>query len=154
MSSTTRTLHFAISAPRSSATAEILGLKHAPTNELGWATLAQTGLPSSVVVAVARVLGWTRHQLVEALDLVPRTVARRLRRKELLTTPESERVLRLARILARATEVLEGPDKARAWLVQPSVALGDRSPLELLRTDIGTELVQNELVKIDYGMFA
>ena len=154
MSSPARTLRFAIPVPRSSATAAILGLKHPPTNELGWATLAQAGLPSSVVVALARFLGWTRDQLVASLDLVPRTVARRLERKELLTTPESERVLRLARVLARAAEVLEGADKAKAWLVEPNVALGDRSPVELLRTDIGTELVLNELVKIDYGMFA
>ncbi len=67
---------------------------------------------------------------------------------------KGERVLRLARVLARATEVLEGSDKAKAWLTEPNAALGGCKPVELLRTDVGTEVVLNELVKIDYGMFA
>jgi putative toxin-antitoxin system antitoxin component (TIGR02293 family) len=135
-------------------TARLLGLKGAPSDELGWADLALSGLPSGVVEVLARKMGWTRDRLATALDLVPRTLARRLEKGEPLTTPESERVLRIARVLARAAEVLEDDDRAKAWIVEPNVALGGRSPLALLRTDIGTELVLNELAKIDFGIWA
>jgi putative toxin-antitoxin system antitoxin component (TIGR02293 family) len=135
------------------ATASFLGLKDAPEDDLGWAELARAGLPSKVIDRLAQVLGWTREKLATTLDLVPRTLARRLENKELLTTPESERMLRVARVLARASEVLEGEAKASAWIEQPNVALGGQPPIDLLRTDIGTELVLHELTKIDYGMW-
>jgi putative toxin-antitoxin system antitoxin component (TIGR02293 family) len=63
-------------------------------------------------------------------------------------------VLRLARVLVRATEVLESQDAARQWIQDPSAALGERKPIDLLATDIGTEIVLNELGKIDHGFFA
>ena len=86
--------------------------------------------------------------------LVPRTIARRLERRGRLTLPESERVLRIARVLARASDVLEGEAQAKVWLEQPSPALAGRAPIELLRTDIGTELVLSELTRIDHGTWA
>src|SRR3954468_17931267 len=134
--------------------AKTLGLKTAPRNDLEWVELTLAGLPSSVVGHLARTLGWTRERLAETLDLVPRTIARRLKKKERLTTPESERMLRVARVLARASEVLEGEDKANGWILRENRMLGGHRPIDLLRTDIGTELVMNELVKIDYGMWA
>src|SRR4051812_2229747 len=138
----------------SSSPAKALGLKTAPQSDLGWAELALAGLPSSVVDHLARTLGWTREKLAETLELVPRTIARRLKKKERLTTPESERMLRVARVLARASDVLEGEDKANHWILRENRMLGGHRPIDLLRTDIGTELVMNELVKIDYGMWA
>ena len=92
--------------------------------------------------------------LIEQLGIAPRTAARRLTRKESLSTTESERVLRLARVLARAIEVFESQDAAKQWLQETSMALGGRKPIDLLATDIGTEVVLNELGKIDHGFFA
>jgi putative toxin-antitoxin system antitoxin component (TIGR02293 family) len=138
----------------SNYTAALLGLKKAPRDDLEWAELAQTGLSSAAVDTLAAALGWTREKLAKALDLVPRTVARRLARGERLTVPESERVLRVARVLARANDVLEGEAKAKTWLEEPSMALAGRAPIDLLRTDIGTEVVLTELLKIDHGMWA
>ena len=138
---------------RSDKTASFLGLEHAPRDELGWARLLQAGLPSQVVDGLAEALGWTREKLARTLDLVPRNLARRLAKSELLTTPESERMLRVARVLARASEVLEGDAKAKTWIEQGSVALGGETPIGLLRTDIGTEVVLHELTKIDHGMW-
>jgi len=138
----------------SNYTAALLGLKKAPRDDLEWAELLQTGLSSTTVDSLSAALGWTREKLAKAIDLVPRTVARRLARGARLTVPESERVLRVARVLARANDVLEGEAKAKTWLEEPSTALAGRAPIDLLRTDIGTELVLTELLKIDHGMWA
>jgi putative toxin-antitoxin system antitoxin component (TIGR02293 family) len=134
-------------------TAKVLGLKDSPRDQLAWVELLQTGLPSSTIESLTRVSGWTRDRLLKALDLVPRTLARRLETRTRLTPTESERVLRLARVLARASDVLEGEEKAKAWIDHANRALAGRTPMELLRTDIGTELVMTELTKIDHGMW-
>ncbi|MBI3181138.1 MAG: DUF2384 domain-containing protein [Myxococcales bacterium] len=136
------------------ATASVLGLKRKPASALDLADVAAKGLPSTSLAALSSSLGWSRADLVKELGIAPRTAARRLKSKQALSPKESERVLRLARVLARAVDVLESLKSARRWLVEPNAALGRRTPLSLLSTDIGTELVLNELGKIDYGFFA
>src|SRR5215470_9947614 len=134
--------------------ARVLGLRRVPANELELAHMARQGLPSATLSKLSGSLGWTRAALIEQLGIAPRTAARRLRRKEPLSTTESERVLRVARVLARAIEVFESRDAAKQWLQEASTALGERKPIDLLATDIGTEVVLNELGKIDHGFFA
>src|SRR2546428_580660 len=116
--------------------------------------MAREGLPTATPSKLSGTLGWTRAALIEQLGIAPRTAARRLTRREPLSTAESERVLRLARVLTRAIDVFESQDAAKQWLQEPSTALGERKPIDLLATDIGTEVVLNELGKIDYGFFA
>ena len=135
-------------------TARVLGLPRFPANELDLADMAREGLPSATLSRLSESLGWTRAALIEQLGIAPRTAARRLTRREPLSTAESERVLRLARVLARAIEVFESRDAAKQWLQEASTALGERKPTDLLVTDIGTEVVLNELGKIDHGFFA
>ena len=134
--------------------ARVLGLKRVPANQLELADMARKGFPSATLSALSGTLGWTRAALIEQLGIAPRTAARRLTRREPLSTTESERVLRLARVLTRAIEVFESQGAAKQWLQQPSTALGERRPIDLLATDIGTEIVLNELGKIDHGFFA
>jgi len=135
-------------------TARVLGLRRVPANALDLADMAREGLPSATLSRLSESLGWTRAALIEQLGIAPRTAARRLTRREPLSTAESERVLRLARVLARAIEVFESRDAAKQWLQEASTALGERKPTDLLVTDIGTEVVLNELGKIDHGFFA
>ena len=134
--------------------ARVLGLRRVPANDLELADMAKEGLPTATLSRLSASLGWTRAALIQRLGIAPRTAARRLTRREPLSATESERVLRLARVLARATEVLESHDAARQWIQDPNAALGQRKPIDLLATDIGTEIVLNELGKIDHGFFA
>ncbi|HVA63283.1 MAG TPA: antitoxin Xre-like helix-turn-helix domain-containing protein, partial [Terriglobales bacterium] len=79
-------------------------------------TLA-AGLPNAVV---QRFLdrGLTRNE-VFGLILPLRTWKHRKSRKEPLSAEESERAWRAARVLARARQVLGGPDAALAWMRAP-----------------------------------
>jgi putative toxin-antitoxin system antitoxin component (TIGR02293 family) len=91
---------------------------------------------------------------IESLGLAKRTIARRLQERQALTSEESERVVRLARVLAQATNILGSVEKARRWLQKPNRALGGEVPIRMLDTDIGANAVLEELGRIDYGVFA
>ena len=89
---------FKAPAERSAATsvqeaARVLGLRRVPANELELADMAREGLPSATLSRLSGSLGWTRAALIEQLGIAPRTAARRLTRREPLSTAESERVL-------------------------------------------------------------
>jgi putative toxin-antitoxin system antitoxin component (TIGR02293 family) len=85
-----------------------------------------------------------------SLDLSTRSLQRR-RREGRLARHESDRLYRLARIVALAKHYLGSDEIATQWLKQPNRALGGRAPLELTDTEIGARSVENVLGRIAYG---
>jgi putative toxin-antitoxin system antitoxin component (TIGR02293 family) len=70
-----------------------------------------------------------------------------------LTVEESDRVLRVIRVVSLAESVYGSRKRALAWLRQPHPRIGGRSALSLLNTDTGSRIVEELLVQIDEGMF-
>ena len=66
---------------------------------------------------------------------------------------ESDRVLRVIRVLSLAESVYGSRERALAWLRNPHARLDGRTPLSLLNTDTGSRIVEELLVQIDEGMF-
>jgi len=62
-----------------------------------------------------------------------------------LNPAQSEQALRLARVATQAAELFGSADAGRKYLRTPNFALGGATPLELLRTGQGEQLVLAEL---------
>jgi putative toxin-antitoxin system antitoxin component (TIGR02293 family) len=73
---------------------------------------------------------------------------------KLLSQEQSGRTWKFAEILARATEVFGSQQEAEEWLERPAIGLEQRRPIDLLATPAGVELVEDLLVRIDYGVYA
>jgi putative toxin-antitoxin system antitoxin component (TIGR02293 family) len=116
--------------------------------------LIREGLPTKSLESVAKVMEMSTLSTVEHLGLAKRTYARRVQAGKPLTSEESERIFRLARVFAQATCTLGERDKARRWLLKPNRALGGAVPVTLLDTDIGAGAVFDELGRIAHGVFA
>jgi putative toxin-antitoxin system antitoxin component (TIGR02293 family) len=82
-----------------------------------------------------------------------RTWARR-KAEDRLSPVESDRLHRLARIIARTEEVLGSREKSRIWIKEPNRALQLQTPLSLLDTDEGTRRVEDVLIRIEHGVFS
>lgn len=93
------------------------------------------------------------NRVAELLDMSKATLQRR-RNAGVLTVAESDRVVRYARLLARAVEVMESEEAARAWLGAPQFGLGGEEPLEYARTEVGAREVEDLLGRIDAGVYA
>jgi len=83
-----------------------------------------------------------------------RTLARRKESGSMLSPTESDRALRLERIADLADRVFGNPEKAQRWLRKASRALDGVRPIDLLQSETGASVVEEELHRIDYGMFA
>jgi putative toxin-antitoxin system antitoxin component (TIGR02293 family) len=108
------------------------------------------GFPPAVVEELMRSSGLTLRELADALDLSPRSLQRR-RTSGRLARYESDRLYRLARIVALADEFLGDHDKAIRWLKRPNRALGGIAPVAALDTELGARQVENILGRIAYG---
>ena len=89
---------------------------------------------------------------MNAVVIPRRTLARRVRTGEPLTAEETDRALRLARIATHADRVFGDRDKAARWLRKPNRAAGQQAPIALLETETGAKLVEDLLVRIEYGV--
>jgi len=108
------------------------------------------GFPPAVVEELMRASGLTLKELAGALDLSPRSLQRR-RRTGKLARYESDRLYRLARLIAIAGEYLGDPERARRWLKRPNRALGGIAPMAAIDTEAGARQVENVLGRIAYG---
>lgn len=95
--------------------------------------------------------GFNRRDLDWIIPL--RTLTHRREKGQKLTTDETERWLRAAKISALAQEVL-GADKAMAWLNKPRKIFDGLSAMELIKTEPGASLVEETLIQLDEGYFA
>lgn len=91
----------------------------------------------------------------ELVFIIPRrTLTHRRQQHARLSTEESDRAIRLARIVAQANTAFGGNDKALGWLRNPQKRFEGRTALEMAATEHGARLVEDALVQIDEGYFA
>lgn len=83
-----------------------------------------------------------------------RTLKHRRARKESLTADESDKLARLIRIFDQAAQVLGSKEKALHWLNESKRRFDGRTPIQMLRTELGGRMVEEMLGQIEYGMFA
>ena len=137
---------------------EVLGgrktIKRAVRNTDDLAEQVRSGLPASTVDLLAGTLSLHRSQVAERLNIPSRTLSRRLKMKSRLTHDESDRALRMARVVALAKEVLGSEEKASHWMSNPNRALGGKRPFDLLDTEPGVRSVEQVLYAIAYGMYS
>jgi putative toxin-antitoxin system antitoxin component (TIGR02293 family) len=108
------------------------------------------GFPPAVIENLMRASGLTLKEVAGALDLSPRSLQRR-RRSGRLARFESDRLYRLARTMAIASDYLGDAERARHWLKRPNRALGGLAPVAAIDTEPGARQVENLLGRIAYG---
>jgi putative toxin-antitoxin system antitoxin component (TIGR02293 family) len=140
------------------AIAAVLGgtrlLKRKVDYESELTLLTREGLPVGALTSLARELSVERKTLARVVGISDRTLSRRIAKDERLSAEESDRTVRLARVVALATDTLGTARKASLWLQTPNMALNDQVPLELLDTDTGVRSVETILGRIAYGLFS
>jgi len=109
-------------------------------------------IDSAAVGHLARALHVPLETVLTVSAINRRTFQRRSKEKAELTQTESDRVLRIARVAAEAKRVFGDNDKSTRWLNTHSAVLGGK-PLDLLATDAGSRAVEDELGRIEYGVF-
>jgi putative toxin-antitoxin system antitoxin component (TIGR02293 family) len=122
-----------------------------PKTEQNVLEIVERQLPTSAINRLVA-LGLTRPE-IDALVIPLRTLQHRRSRREKLTVEESDRVLRVARLLSQSESVYESRQRALAWLRRSNPRLRDRTPLEMSKTDTGSRIVEELLGQIDEGMF-
>ena len=130
----------------------LLGLKTYDTPSLH--ARVRAGLSFTALQRLLRITALPMHVAAAILHIPPRTLQRR-RVAGRLQPDESDRLVRLSRIIGKAIELFEGdPEGARQWLGAPVTALGGATPLALSQTEPGALEVEQLIGRLEHGVFA
>jgi putative toxin-antitoxin system antitoxin component (TIGR02293 family) len=77
-----------------------------------------------------------------------------MQKKNIYGKETSERIYELARLFGLGYEVFDSKEDFKKWLMTPSKALGNKIPFELLDSSFGFEIVENEIVRIQYNIYS
>jgi len=84
---------------------------------------------------------------------ISRSTLQRRKAAGRLSPDESDKVMRLSRLLEHATNVFGDIERARAWLKFPQRGLGGAIPLDYAETEVGAREVDNLLGRIEYSVY-
>lgn len=122
-------------------------------NPMDIITLVREGLRGDTIKSVAERVDIQLNEVYRLLHITPRT-AQRMMKSHNLDTDISDRIVQLMKIHDKCMEAFEDREKMIRWLKTPNFSLGDQTPLSLLDTTDGIELVTKTLTGLEYGVFA
>ena len=122
-------------------------------NRLDLVELSNKGVTKDALSHLAKYLCFSMSQMAELLPITERTIQRYASNKP-FNRFVSEQILQITVVAAKGIEVFEDKDKFLSWMNHPNAALAHRAPVSLLRSRFGTEMVLDELGRIEHGIFS
>jgi putative toxin-antitoxin system antitoxin component (TIGR02293 family) len=114
----------------------------------------RAGIPISKANDLMQEWNIPMRRFAELLGLSDRHWRRVARTDGVLGMIESDRMVRLQKILNEVSDVFDDPESCQNWLTTPVAALAGRTPLSMLDTDAGIEGVRTMLIRIEHGIFS
>jgi len=86
-------------------------------------------------------------------NILPASISS-MQKKKVYDKETSERIYELARLFGLGYEVFDAEEDFKNWLMTPSRTLGNKKPFELLDSSLGFEMVENEIIRIQYNVYS
>ena len=129
---------------------KILG--RAVRNESDLMQLIEQGVPKATIRYLADSLGIDPKELIQYLPVTPRNL-QRYQDSDRLSDTVSDHIVALAELFEHGEDAL-GKAYFRDWLHGEILSLGNRKPIEFLKTHKGIDIIDRELGRIEHGIFA
>lgn len=131
----------------------LLGRLPEPQSPFALIAHSRLGVAHEEVRRMATLLELSIREMAVVLSLNERTMARRLVSGS-LNKVESERLLLLQALATHGLQVFEDQGKFNRWLRRPLAILEHQSPLQLLDTATGFQVVDQILGRIEHGIYS
>ena len=140
---------------------EIFKVYHIPStfddlfsNKIWLRYLIKEGVSYSFFDLIQHISPLDTRYWADLLELSSTTLLSYKRHEKQFKPWQSEKIIEMAEVSRLGLEVFGSKDKFKLWLETPNYALGNLSPLELLKDSYGKDLVISELTRINYGILA
>lgn len=130
-----------------------------------WVVLNGKDAPSYKMELIERIREGVKKsdwkQLIEHIEstekefehILPASISS-MQKKLVYSKETSERIYELASLFGLGYDVFDSKEDFKKWLMTPSRTLGNKIPFELLDSSFGFEMVENEIVRIEYNVYS
>jgi putative toxin-antitoxin system antitoxin component (TIGR02293 family) len=117
--------------------------------------LVRRGAPLSVIKKLETAYDSSQSELSEYLSIPLSTLNRRKQKGEKLTSDETDKAVRYARLYRLGVDMMRGDsDAALRWLKSPKKVFGGETPMERATTEAGASEVEQIIGRIRHGVFS
>lgn len=110
------------------------------------------GVSFTALTRLQKQYGFSRSELLTMLA-ISQSTARRREAEGKLSVDEGDKILRYARLLDLALELVNGnKENALQWLSTPNCELSGETPLSYAQTGVGAEVVRDLIANIEHGV--
>ncbi|MBR1403860.1 MAG: DUF2384 domain-containing protein [Treponema sp.] len=114
---------------------------------------SQTGLTKRSVMNLSKNADISISYLTNLAGINIRTLQRKSE-EEKLSAENSEKILQIAQVFSKGTEIFDLLASFKEWLETPNISLDGAVPAKLLSSRYGSEMVLDCLGRIQYGVFS
>ncbi|WP_417361444.1 antitoxin Xre/MbcA/ParS toxin-binding domain-containing protein [Galbibacter sp.] len=136
--------------PKFSPSWLVYNSKRVPGFQLELISRIKTGVKKEDWKTLISVLGATEKEFE---DILPSSISS-MHKKDIYSRATSERIYQISRLFGLGYESFDTPEDFKSWLDTPSKALGNQKPFDLLDSSFGFELVENEIIRIQYNVYS
>jgi putative toxin-antitoxin system antitoxin component (TIGR02293 family) len=114
---------------------------------------SRNGITKAFFMKLAEKLNYTLKEIAHVLNISERTL-NRYENSDKLSKDASERALHFVRLYKKGTAVFGSETAFNQWMKTPSLIFNNKTPMSYLDTTFGFEMLEDELGRIEYGIFA
>lgn len=100
-----------------------------------------------------QLIGDIGHTEKELENILPTSISS-MQKKLVYGKESSERIYELAKLYSLGFAVFDSKEDFRKWLRSPSKALGGKQPFDLLDSSFGFQVVESEIIRIQYNVYS
>lgn len=115
--------------------------------------LAINGLSKRVLIRLASNLDMSIRAVSALLNITERTIQRK-KENDSLDLATSEQILQVAEVFSRGIEVFGSEENLKEWMNSANMAMGNKKPLELLKSRYGAQMVLDVIGRIENGIIS
>lgn len=129
------------------------GLGEVDSRQGLWRAIRQRPLKKRHVIFISNKLGLQQKDTAELIGVSVRTYQRQKKTAN-ITNAASENVLKLAELFEIGLTTFDNDEESfLTWLNASIPALNNEKPINLLSSNLGIELVKDELLRIEHGVY-
>jgi len=129
--------------------------KSAINSDLSIVKSSNAGVSSKIFSELVEISGISKRFLAEEVfDISLKTMMRYQKDNKKLNPRNSEIALKLMNLFRKGIEIFGTMISFMSWLNKEAYGLGDKLPINLMNTNTGIDLIEEELIRIEFGALA
>ena len=122
-------------------------------NQMDLIELSNLGITKDALEHLINFISIPLGQIANLLPITKRTIERYPRKKH-FNRVVSEQIIQIAEITAKGVEIFGDKDGFLVWFNHPNKAFSGKTPISLMVSRFGAEMVLDELGRMEYGVIS